>query len=181
MGYQVVAQVLEQISSGLHLGVLLEQRLVIPHGFESMSMAPYDTTSPELRGLDVTYQEATDTTDDLVTFGNGGNGGLLTTADDLAAFFRLLLGGGIVTPAGLESMLSPSAASVALGAPYGLGVASYELDCGTFYGHGGSVNGTVSIALSDRTGERVAVVAYNTRRGGADPGLVDLAEILLCG
>jgi hypothetical protein len=67
------------------------------------------------------------------------------------------------------------------GTPYGLRIATYELSCGTFYGHGGSVNGTQSQALADRTGERVAVIVFNTRRVDRDADLVELAETLLCG
>jgi D-alanyl-D-alanine carboxypeptidase len=182
-GYQVVAVVLEQVSSGLPAGMLVEQRLVLPHHLrlQSMSLAPWDDSSPELRGLEVTATGATDNTDDLFTFGNGGHGGLLTNADDLARFFRLLLSGEIVTADGVEEMIEPSEPSEVAGTPYGLGIATYNLSCGTFYGHGGSINGTVSLALADRTGGRVVVIAFNTRHINLDPGLVGLADTLLCG
>jgi len=179
-GYQVVGMVLEHVTSGLGPSVLLEQRLVIPHGLASMSLAPDDDSSPELRGLEVTATGVTDNTDDLFTFGNGGNGGLLTNADDLARFFRLLLAGEIFETVDVATMIEPSAPSIEAGVPYGLGLATYELVCGTFYGHGGSVNGTVSIAIADRTGNRVVVVAFNTRRE-TDAGLLALAETMLCG
>ncbi|HAX81628.1 MAG TPA: hypothetical protein DCY40_03535 [Actinobacteria bacterium] len=179
-GYQVVGMVLEHVTSGLDLSVLLEQRLVIPHGLASMSLAPDDDSSPELRGLEVTATGSTDNTDDLFTFGNGGNGGLLTNADDLARFFRLLLAGEIFETIDVATMIEPSAPSMDAGVPYGLGLATYELACATFYGHSGGVNGTVSIAIADRTGDSVVVAAFNTRRE-TDARLLALAETLLCG
>jgi D-alanyl-D-alanine carboxypeptidase len=182
-GYQVVGMVLEQVTSGLNPSILLEQRLVIPHGLASMSLAPYDDSSPELRGLEVaaTGFGSPDNTDDLFTFGNGGPGGLLTNADDLARFFRLLLAGEIFETVDVATMIEPSAPSMDAGVPYGLGLATYELACGTFYGHSGSVNGTVSIAIADRTGDRVVVAAFNTLRRQTDARLLALAETLICG
>jgi D-alanyl-D-alanine carboxypeptidase len=183
-GYQLVGMVLTEASSGLSLGELLQQRVAEPNDLATMSLAPWDSTSPELRGSGPELDEAgvaVDNTDDLFTFGNGGNGGLLTTADDLARFFRLLLGGEIVTAESLEDMITATEPSIRRASAYGLGLGLYGLSCGVFYGHGGAVNGTESIALADAGGERVVVVVFNSRIAGRDAGLLALAETLVCG
>ena len=46
---------------------------------------------------------------------------------------------------------------------YGLGLATYYLSCGTFYGHGGAINGTHSIAIVTDDGTAGVVVAINLR------------------
>jgi D-alanyl-D-alanine carboxypeptidase len=62
---------------------------------------------------------------------------------------------------------------------YGLGLASYALSCGTFYGHEGGVNGTASIAVVAPDGGDGVVIALNLR-SGEDPRLPALADSLLC-
>jgi len=60
-----------------------------------------------------------------------------------------------------------------------MGLATYGLACGHFVGHAGGVNGTASIMMVDRKGER-AVVAVINARGPVDPDVVGLADDLLC-
>jgi D-alanyl-D-alanine carboxypeptidase len=62
---------------------------------------------------------------------------------------------------------------------YGLGLATYRLTCGTFYGHQGGVNGTASIALVSDDGADGVVIALNLR-SGEDPRLPALADDMLC-
>ncbi len=178
--YQVLGMLIEAVTAE-SLATALADRIAAPAGLDSFALAPDDRTSPEFRGFDypVISGAPTDTTDDLIAFGNGGNGGLLTTVDDLARFFRELFDGQLISDELLEDMITPSAPSVALGQAYGLGIGPNEYSCGTFYGHQGSVNGTVSIALSDRDGARVVVIALNARHPQA-PDLVGLAETLVC-
>jgi hypothetical protein len=64
-------------------------------------------------------------------------------------------------------------------AGYGLGLATYSLTCGTFFGHEGGVNGTASIAIVSPNGDGGVVVALNLRSGD-DPGLPALADGMLC-
>ena len=76
----------------------------------------------------------------------------------------------------VETMRRPTEAS---GGSYGLGLAMYRLSCGTFFGHGGAVNGTVSIAMVDATGGS-GVVAVMNMLGEVDAGMPALAVRLLC-
>lgn len=179
--YQLAGMVLEAVE-GRPLHEVLLTGVVEPLGLGATSLAPHDRSSPELRGYDVPLDGSPpiDVSDDLTLFGNGGNGGILTTPDDLATIFRALLAGELVPDEWVDEMLATTAVSDATGWSYGLGIAPYPLSCGTFYGHEGGVNGTASIAVADRTGQRVVVVALNGR-AGIDLHLRTLAEQLLCG
>jgi len=187
--YQLAGMVIEH-AAGRPLAEVLADRISAPLGLASMSLAPADRTSPELRGYDAFAADGSlaatiaagrlvDVTDDLSFFGNGGNGGLLTTALDLARFFAALSSGRVLPPALLEQMREPSVPSWAASGPYGLGLATYTMSCGRFHGHAGSVVGVQSIALADIEGRRVVVVAVNAR-AAADPGLAALADRLIC-
>jgi hypothetical protein len=58
-------------------------------------------------------------------------------------------------------------------------MATYHMSCGTFYGHEGGVNGTVSLAMVSADGATGVVVALNLR-GATDPRLTELADRVLC-
>ncbi len=173
--YQVAAMALEEIS-GRALAELVEERISRPLNLNQTTLAPDDLRSPAFRGnaVDTMTGELIDATDDLLAFGNGGSGGLLSTADELTTIMRAIVNGPLL-PADLRAeMIRPTPQS---GDSYGLGIATYILRCGVFYGHEGSVNGTASIALIDGSGRSV-VVAFN--RTGGDPHLITLAEQLVC-
>ena len=175
--YQLVGIILEQLT-GEPLAELLAQRIARPLDLEDTSLAPADRTSPELRGyaIDLQTGELIDATDDLLAFGNGGSGGIISTAEELTAILEAVIHGDLL-PDGLRQ--EQMAVTEVSGQSYGLGLAVYELECGTFYGHEGRVNGTATIALVDaESPERSAVIALN--RSGIDPGLRPLAEQLLC-
>jgi D-alanyl-D-alanine carboxypeptidase len=177
INYQLAAMVLER-ATGRPIAGLLRTRIVEPLGLERTTIAPPDLGSPEMRGYrpSPTDGSLVDMTDDLVAFGNGGNGGIVSTADELAAMLDGIVSGRLIPPALVDEMRRPATAS---GGTYGLGLALYDLPCGTFYGHGGAVNGTGSIAMVDGTGERSVVVAMNLLTD-IDAGLPDLAARLVC-
>jgi hypothetical protein len=62
---------------------------------------------------------------------------------------------------------------------YGLGLAAYPTACGVFYGHGGAVNGTGSIAMVSADGRDGVVIAQNLLRDN-DAHLAALAERMIC-
>lgn len=62
---------------------------------------------------------------------------------------------------------------------YGLGLATYNLSCGTFHGHEGGVNGTASIAMVSPDATDGVVIALNLR-SGEDARLNALADQMLC-
>ncbi len=174
VGYQIVGMVLEAVT-GQPLAELLRSRIVEPLGLRHTTIAPPDTGSPEMRGYVRAAADSApvDVTDDLSWFGNGGNGGILTTPDELQAILKAIVTARLFPVSLVAEMEKPDRES------YGLGLATYILSCGTFYGHGGLVNGTQSMALVSADGSDGVVIALNLT-GTRDPGLVQLAEQMLC-
>ena len=175
--YQLAAMVLEAVT-GTPFADLLRSRIVEPLELKRTTIAPPETASPELRGYGTSATDSSlvDLTDDLTWFGNGGNGGIISTADELLTVMQAIVGERLLPAELLADMKSPT--SMSLGS-YGLGLATYKLSCGTFYGHEGGVNGTASIAIVSPDGADGVVVALNLR-SGEDPGLPALADDMLC-
>ena len=169
--------VLEKVT-GKPIAELLRSRVVEPLGFERTTIAPPDLGSPELRGYGTSGTDGSlvDVTDDLSWFGNGGNGGIISTPAELLATMQAIVGERLVPADLVAEMRAPT--SMSLGS-YGLGLATYALSCGTFYGHEGGVNGTASIAMVAPDGGDGVVIALNLR-SGEDPRLPALADSLLC-
>jgi D-alanyl-D-alanine carboxypeptidase len=173
--YQLAGLVLAQ-ESGETMSQLMEQRVAGPLGLRHTSFLPPETTSPELRGYvhSATDSSLIDVTDDLLIFGNGAPGGLIMSAPDLLATMRAIVTGKLAPPALVKQMERP------IRDGYGLGLGTYTLSCGTFYGHDGFTNGTGSVALVSPDGSEGVVIALDIRATN-DPKLDDLADQLLCG
>jgi D-alanyl-D-alanine carboxypeptidase len=176
--YQLAAMVLEAATE-TSLADLMRERIVEPLGLENTTVTPPDTEPPALRGYTPGRRDGmfNDITDDLIGFGNGGNGGVISTGEELLTIIRAIVSGRLVRPHLLSEMTTMTSQS---NSTYGLGLARYDLSCGTFFGHGGSVNGTVSLALADASTNRGAVIAFNLV-SPTDPKLPALADDLLCG
>jgi D-alanyl-D-alanine carboxypeptidase len=175
--YQLAAMVLEE-ATGMPIADLLRDRVVEPLGLGRTTIAPPDLGSPELRGYGTSTADGSlvDVTDDLTWFGNGGNGGIISTADELLTVMQAIVGGRLLPADLVAEMRAPT--SLSLGS-YGLGLVTYNLSCGTFYGHEGGVNGTASIAMVSPDGADGVVIALNLR-SSEDPRLPALADNLLC-
>jgi D-alanyl-D-alanine carboxypeptidase len=178
MNYQLAAMALEAVT-GTTLAVLLDERIAEPLGLEHTTIAPPDTGSPDLRGYVPGRRHGmlVDVTDDLIAFGNGGNGGVVSTGDELLTIIQAIVSGQILPPQLAAEMTAMTPQS---GGTYGLGLMRFDLPCGTFYGHTGRVSGTVSIALATTVGSRGVVIAFNLA-DDTDPRLPELAGRLLCG
>ncbi len=176
-GYQLLGMVLEKVT-GTPLAELLRSRIVEPLGLTHTTIAPPDTASPEMRGYGVPTTDATlvDMTDDLATFGNGGNGGVIATADDLLTTMEAIVTARFFPRELVTEMETP----VRQG--YGLGLASYQTPCGIYLGHAGLVNGTASLALVSPDGADGVVIATNVQHERAEDNvnLQPLADQLLC-
>jgi D-alanyl-D-alanine carboxypeptidase len=174
VNYQVLGMILERVTGQL-VGDLLRTQIVEPLGLTRTSFAPTDTSTPEMRGYDTIRQPGTmlDLTDDLAWFGNGGNGGVFSTAAELMAIMQAIVSGQLLSEELTAEMKAVHHAS------YGLGLATYDLTCGTFYGHAGTVLGTRSIALvSDESGDGIVIALNLTSE--LDARLLALAETLVC-
>ncbi len=177
VNYQVAAIVLEEVT-GQPIADLLRERIVEPLGLEHTTMAPPDLATPEIHGYgtDIDDGSLVDITDELTVFGNGASGGVISTAGELLTIMQAIVGGDLLD----EQLVTEIRAATALSdGTYGLGLASYGLTCGAFYGHEGGVNGTASIALVSPDGSDGVVVALNLR-DGSDARMPALADDLLC-
>lgn len=175
--YQLAGLLIEAVS-GRPFADVLALRLARPLQLTSTSLAPHDTTSPEFRGaaVDLDTGVEIDPTDDLLAFGNGGSGGLLTTADELLTIMTAIVHGSLLPDELRSEMLTTTALS---DHTYGLGIAPYELTCGSFFGHEGRVNGTVSLALVHADTPDLGVVV-TMNRAADSPNLPALADELVC-
>jgi D-alanyl-D-alanine carboxypeptidase len=178
VNYQIAAMVLERVT-GSTLADLLRTRIADPLGLTRTSIAPPDVASPEFRGYGTATDDGSlvDLTDDLLFFGNGGNGGIVSTAGELLTIMQTIVSGGLFGDDLVTEMKQPTQQSRR---SYGLGLAQYRLTCGIFYGHEGGVNGTASIALVSPDGADGVVIAFDLR-DGSDPRLPALADDALCG
>ena len=175
--YQLAAMVLEKVT-GSSLADLVSARLIEPLGLRYTSIAPDDTAMPAMHGYHVNAADDSlvDVSDDFIAIGNGGSGGIISTAGELLAIMQSMVSGRLLPASLAKEMKEPTTAS---SLSYGLGLATYYLSCGTFYGHGGSIDGTNSIGLVTPDGSRGTVIAFNVQRE-SPPDLLPLAESLLC-
>lgn len=177
VNYQLAAMVLTHVTD-VPLTELLRSRVVEPLGLRHTTLAPADQSSPEMHGygLNTADGSLTDLTNDFLALGNGGSGGVMSTAGELLTVMQAMVSGELL-PAPLVTEMKRATAQS--DNSYGLGLATYHLSCGTFFGHGGAVSGTHSLAIVTADGSEGVVIAINFR-SGVDPNLLALAESLLC-
>jgi D-alanyl-D-alanine carboxypeptidase len=177
VNYQLAAMVLTR-ATGRSVAELLRSRITDPLGLHRTTLAPDDTSSPDMHGYvaEATGPVFSDVTDDMLAIGNGGGGGVISTADELLTIMQAIVSGRLLD-ATLEADMKR--ATVESSGSYGLGLATYHLTCGTFYGHGGAIDGTQSIAIVRPDASAGVVVAVNLRKA-TDPELVKFADTLIC-
>ena len=175
--YQLVGMVLATVT-GKSLAELVRTRIVEPLGLRHTTVAPDDRQSPDMRGYSSETADGSlvDLTDDFLALGNGASGGVVSTADELLTVMQAIVSGRLVSAPLVTDMMHATEQSKN---SYGLGLATYYLSCGRFYGHGGVIDGTQSIAVVNTDGTAGVVVAVNLRKP-LDPNLLAVAESLLC-
>jgi len=173
---QLAGMVLERVT-GTPLPDLLRERIVQPLGLLHTTMTPYDQRLPQMRGY-APLRDGTlaDRTRDLLALGNGASEGVLSTAGELLTFMQVTAAG-MLLPA--ELVLGMKMGTMQSGGSYGLGLSTYQLSCGTFYGQAGAVGGTQSIALVANDGQSGVVIAMNVIQDDSG-ALLMLAESMLC-
>ena len=87
-------------------------------------------------------------------------GAVVSTAGDLARFYQGLMSGRLLRPDLLREMTNTVPAESS--GRYGLGLAAFDLPCGTVWGHTGGIFGYTTFAFSDRSGRRSAVLLIPT-------------------
>jgi D-alanyl-D-alanine carboxypeptidase len=86
-------------------------------------------------------------------------GDLISTSRDLNTFFRTLLAGKVLPAAQQRELLTMK--DTGRGHRYGLGLQTFELPCGTFYGHDGDLFGSVTYTVSTADGSHVMTLNTN--------------------
>ncbi|KQX16635.1 hydrolase [Streptomyces sp. Root431] len=96
----------------------------------------------------------------------GTGASLVSTMEDLNRFYAELLAGRIVSPASLAEMQRTVPVRALDGSMirYGLGLHEVATECGTFWGHDGTVWGAGTISLTRGDGKRQMSVAVNLQR-----------------
>lgn len=87
-------------------------------------------------------------------------GAMVSTAPDLSRFYQALLSGRLLPGPLLRQMLTT--VDQGGGTGYGLGIFTATTPCGTFWGHNGGITGYSSLAVTDATGSRSAVLLVPT-------------------
>ncbi|MEV0614184.1 serine hydrolase domain-containing protein [Nonomuraea sp. NPDC050404] len=89
-------------------------------------------------------------------------GAIVSTMDDINRFYRALLGGRLIGAAELAEMRKTVPVWVGLGTlNYGLGLYTYDLPCGRFWGHSGGVFGMATESLISENGDRQLSMGVN--------------------
>lgn len=92
----------------------------------------------------------------------GTAGAIAATMDDLNQFYRALLRGRLIGQAQLAEMQKTVPVMVGGGAlDYGLGLYAYDLPCGRYWGHSGSVFGMGTESVSSPDGDRQLSMGLN--------------------
>ncbi|MEV8630610.1 serine hydrolase domain-containing protein [Streptosporangium sp. NPDC051023] len=105
----------------------------------------------------------------------GAAGGIVSTTADLNRFLRALLGGGLLPPAELALMKTPSP-----GTTYGMGLTTLQTPCGTFYGQAGGIGGYFTAAFQRQDGRREVSLAATPYTGNPQQALSTLLQRTAC-
>ncbi|WP_433333281.1 serine hydrolase domain-containing protein [Spirillospora sp. CA-294931] len=152
--YVLAGRVLEKVT-GESVGAALARDVLRPAGLTHT----YFPSKPRLRGPHSRMYESlfqgTGTPRDYSAYDMswaGSAGALVSTMDDLNRFTRALFTGRLVSRAALVEMSR------------GLGLTTFSLPCGTFWGYDGDVFGAGTRVLSSPDGHRQLAVGVNLTR-----------------
>jgi D-alanyl-D-alanine carboxypeptidase len=177
VNYLLLGSALEVVT-GQPLAALLQQRVATPLGLTKTRLAEVGA-AVDVRGYVVDPSGALNDPGNahLLLRGNGASGGVTSTTDELLTIVRAVVTGDLLGRELTAAMLSPSDPSEGA---YGLGIASYHLSCGTFYGHAGGIAGVDAIALISADGADGTVLVANARPADGRERLLPVAERLVC-
>jgi D-alanyl-D-alanine carboxypeptidase len=102
----------------------------------------------------------------------GASGEMISSTGDLVRFMRALLRGDVLPPAQLTEMKSTVPADS--DNRYGLGLTEHRLSCGTtVWGHEGTIQGSISTAVTTSDGSHTAAFNLNGDWSGKTEALVE--------
>jgi D-alanyl-D-alanine carboxypeptidase len=192
-----VLELLVPAITGRSIAREIRRRILVPLGLDATS---YPEADPEIRGSHLHGYLASDLPDE--PFGDqsklidmtvesidqtGAAGALISNGHDLLRFFRALVAGKLLPEAQLAAMMQTvpvDAEEAAAGATgYGLGLVRWDLGCGTYWGHIGSIRGYTTLAYAAEDGSREAVLEITqSRLPAASLGpILEAASRAVCG
>ncbi|WP_229323481.1 serine hydrolase [Streptomyces sp. UNOC14_S4] len=180
--YVLAGMVIEKVT-GASYESEVERRIVRPLGMRATSLPGTSSQIPGPHGR--AYSDLGggpgakiwDTTE-LNSSWIWSAGEIISTVGDLNRFYGALLGGELLPKKQQQELLTAVPAKEAgEGEAYGLGLFRTTLPCGGYiWEHGGSVNGSLSVAASSPDGRHTAVFNANGDWGDADLETVVKAE-----
>ncbi len=183
--YVVAGMIIEKVT-GHPYAEEIERRILRPLGLRSTSLpgASPALPPPSGRGYMRFRGEGTRTAlhdvTDLSPTTAWAAGEMVSSVDDLNTFYRALLRGRVVPGRQLEEMLTTVETGNRDVGRYGLGIAAQRLTCGTtVWGHGGGIQGSVSLVNATRDARHTAAFGFNALGIAFDPRR--LLEAEFCG
>jgi D-alanyl-D-alanine carboxypeptidase len=161
--YVLLGLIVERVT-GTTIERQLRRRIVAPLALRDTSFAPgqqipgrhaHGYTPSQHDGIVSSLATARDRSTASASWGWAA-GAIVSNSRDVSRFFGALLRGRLL-PARLLALARPSP-----GAPYGLGLASFQTPCGRAVGHTGNLLGIVSAAWSSADGRRRVVAMTNS-------------------
>lgn len=153
----------------------ITNRILDPLALENTSFPGTDHRLPEPHAtgytpVDGEYVDATEYNPSI----GWAAGEITSTPEDLAHFLDALFDGELTSEDSLDAMRDP--VDTGSGYGYGLGLRTYELDCGTVWGHGGTEVAYVSTMTRSENGDIAVFAGSPYKTEFAQP---DLREQLL--
>ncbi|MEV6912959.1 serine hydrolase domain-containing protein [Amycolatopsis sp. NPDC051071] len=182
----VVAGMLIEKLTGRSVATEIRNRIAKPLGLRDTYLPPRGDErlpSPHPRGYSPRETGLVDFTK-LDPSAAGASGGIISTGEDLNRFFGAVTDGRLLPRAQQAEMQRTVPADLGIpGAEYGLGIASVPLSCGgSFWGHGGNLQGFANISGAIPHGKRVNVVVnQDPLPDEASKDLVAAVDTAFCG
>lgn len=165
--YTVLGMVVEEVT-GRGYAAEVRQRIIEPLGLAGTSFPGTRPTLPDPHGRGYASaaagDPARDARRDVTEFdpsSAGAAGELVSTLDDLTRFYGALLGGALVPEERLEQMRNTEGQ----GGRYGMGLFPVVLECGSLWGHNGTINGSSVLVVGSGNGNHVLAYRLNHAAG----------------
>lgn len=161
----ILAGMVIEAATGQSYADAIDTRILRPLGLHGTVVPGVSPTMPRphAQAYSHLFVDSPDaTTYDVTEFNPSmawAGGDIISTTRDLNAFFRELLSGRLLPPRQQHELLTT--VETGRGYRYGLGVQTYELPCGTFWGNDGDIFGSVTYTVSTTDGSHVLTLNTN--------------------
>jgi len=169
----ILAGMVIEAATGESYADAVDTRILRPLGLDGTVVPGVSPTvpRPHAQAYSHLFVDSPDaTTYDVTEFNPsmaGAAGEIISTTRDLNVFFRELLGGSLLPPRQQRELLTT--VETGRGYRYGLGVQTYRLPCGTFWGNDGDIFGSVTYTVSTADGSHVLTLNTNDNWNDDEP------------